>query len=195
MKTCSNCGMPAPPATGISAYCSCEFPLTQTASFSLTATTRGYSWVSHEGVLAEARQEAGLWQVHGSAHGERMLTLVAIRIENEIRVALLDAWLRTIATVIVDPLALSDSGPHRDLGHVRNRRDKSVIAIYGDGPTGLHLVNRDGDVIALASTLPGKRRGLDVIVTSPEVAPTPVTLGGVLLAVELARAGQLRPVA
>jgi hypothetical protein len=197
MKTCSNCGLPAPGSTTSCAYCASEFPLTQTATFSLQASQERYVWMSHSGAIAEAHQEAGLWQVHGANRGERLLTLVAIEVERQIRVALLDSWLRSIATVVVDPVVLArkSSRARREIGYVKNRRDENVLAIFGDGPTGLHLVNRAGEVIALASSFPGRRKGLDVIVTSPEAAPTPVTLGGLLLSVELARAGQLRPVA
>ena len=187
--------MPAPVSTTHCAYCSSEFPLVQTAAFSLLPSAEGYRWLSHEGPLAEARLESGLWQIHGYHRGERLLTLVAIEVDRQIRVALLNSWLRSIATVVVDPAALGrKTKGKRDLGFIRNRKDETVLAIFGDGPTGVHLVNRDSEVIALASTFPGRRRGLDVIVTSPEAAPTPVTLGGVLLAVELARAGQLRSV-
>jgi hypothetical protein len=188
--------MPAPASTESCGFCLNAFPSEGGATFNLVSSGDTYMWTSDRGPIAIARRESGLWHLFDAHTGERELTLVAIELDNSIRVALLDSWLRTLATVVVDPDALPRRAPgsKRGLGSVRNRKDETVLAVYGDGPTGVHLVNREQDVVALASPVTGRRAGLDVLVTNDTSAPAPVTLGGVLLALELARAGQLRPV-
>jgi hypothetical protein len=187
--------MPAPIPTSVCGYCTNVFPGTAVAAFTLVPTVDGYDWSTDTGPVARAREETGLWHVFGAETGERSITLVAVQLDAGMRVALLDAWLRTTATVVVEPTALPRlAGSRRGLGFVRNRRDETVLAVYGDGPTGVHLVNREEAVVALASPLPGRRGGLDVLVTKPQSAPAPIVLGGVLLSLELARVGQLRPV-
>ncbi len=188
--------MPAPASTVSCGYCLNAFPAEEGCTFNLAPSGDTYMWASEGGTIAVARRESGLWHLFNAHTGERELTLVAIELDNYLRVALLDGWLRTLATVVVDPAALPRRvhQPRRGLGSVRNRRDETVLAVYGDGPTGVHLVNREHDVVALASPVPGRRGGLDVLVTNDTSAPAPFTLGGVLLALELARVGQLRAV-
>jgi hypothetical protein len=194
MKTCRQCGMPAPGSTTHCGWCNTEF--TEAATYRLSPAEGGYSWSAERGRVAEARQsEAGLWQVFDAATGDLAITLVAIEMPDELRVALLDNQARSLATVLVDPSSLPrrSRGSRRGLGFVRNRRNEPLLAMYGDGPTGVHLVNHEHDVVALASQVRGGKGGLDVMVTARRHTPNPITLCAVLLSLELARAGQLRP--
>lgn len=186
--------MPAPVSTTVCAWCLAQYSGESQRSYTLAAVGEGYSWVADTGPVAEARRsDAGLWQVFDAGSGELAVTLVAIETGSEMRVTLLDKHARSLASVLVDPGGMPRRARtgRRGLGVVRNRRNEPLLAVYGDGPTGVHLVNREDRVVALASPVPGAR-GLDVVVTRVAAAPNPITLCGVLLALELARAGYLR---
>ena len=64
--------------------------------------------------------------------------------------------------------------------------DRLVFALRGDGPTGIHVIDPRGDVVALASRASGQAGGLDVLVTDAGSGAVTTLVLGLLLAVELA---------
>jgi hypothetical protein len=77
---------------------------------------------------------------------------------------------------------------------VRDSYDKVIMAVRNDGPTGTHIVDTDGRVLAMASRLGGSKQGLDLLLTRAGVQRTETIVFGVTLATELLRKGQLSTV-
>jgi hypothetical protein len=79
---------------------------------------------------------------------------------------------------------------------VRDGYERIVLLARGDGPTGIHLIDSAGNVVALAGRTSRGRIGLDILVLgrAAEVSGHPLVLGVTLL-LELSRVGELRRVA
>ncbi|HZQ27020.1 MAG TPA: hypothetical protein VFA94_04910, partial [Acidimicrobiales bacterium] len=82
------------------------------------------------------------------------------------------------------------------LGIVRDSFGNVLLLVRTDGPTGLHVIDLEGNVLALASTLPGRTRpGLDILVTGTRARQRIHLVLALTLAVELLRLDDLRTVA
>ncbi len=112
--------------------------------------------------------------------------MLAIRRESKYTVALLDQDLNRLATVVVRCGPSLEDSSKRFLAVV-NDDSKTNVVIHGDGPTGYHLINRTGDVLALASPRAGfPISGLDIVLTNSDYRWKPLELFGVLLSLILA---------
>lgn len=138
---CPVCSMPN--AAGRSVCCYCGARLSR-----LTTLTRGKGWAAWDesGVmLALARRRKAGWDISMSSSAKPRL---ALRPTDQAGVqSVLDGDSREIGTLISHP-----EGRGRDRVLLCDDTGACLLALRSDGPTGLHVVDGDGEVLAMASS-------------------------------------------
>jgi hypothetical protein len=188
VKTCEGCGLPAPLSTEKCALCTRPFAGTS-HSYRLASKGESYRWTEDGEVRATALWRDGTWDIVNGATGRVDVTLIAVETDGVRRVAIVDHRARTAATYTP-----ADEEDVAGLGMVRDSFNEPQMLVRGDGPTGVHVVDTEGRVVALASPIEDSPTGLDVVVTGAGSDHSRLLLG-VSLALELLRAGGLRRVA
>jgi len=119
------------------------------------------------------------------------MTLVPVEVDGTTRVALVDHRSRLVATFT--PATAEGAG----LGVVRDGYDRILLLVRGDGPTGIHVIDAEGNVVALAGRVGHEDRiGLDLLVLGRGTDQGTVNLVlGLSLLLELNRVGELRKAA
>jgi hypothetical protein len=117
---------------------------------------------------------------------EVRVTLVGARREDGAGVALVDHRLHSAAT-----FTPGERGAAGDSGMVRDAGGAAYMALRTDGPTGIHIVDPHGRVLALVSRRPPQRVGLDVLVTRAAGSANEPMILGVSLALQLLATGEL----
>lgn len=187
MKTCSSCGLPAPSTTLACALCAHPFPEQGPASYRLEAHGDGYRWLlDGEEVVTAVRRE-GSWDVVDSESGKVAVSLVGTTAEDGTRVAMVDHRHRAVATFV------PTEGDASTLGLVKSSRNQLLMAVRVDGPTGIHVVDTDGRVLALASRHRQRRPGLDLLITRAGASRNETIVFALSLTLELLRLRQLVP--
>ncbi len=189
MKICTACGLPAPLTTSACALCSHSFPDQGPACYRFERHHGGYRWLLDGEETVKATCRDGLWEVVGAGGGggKVAVTLIGVFREERTRVAMVDHRHRTVA-MFVPTEADASSGR----GLVGDTYDQVVMALRADGPTGMHVVDRHGRVLALISSRPrGGRDGLDLLITRAGGSGHESVLFAVSLALEVLRAGEL----
>lgn len=185
--------MPAPISTRCCGYCDRPFVVTGPVTFRLTAAAAGYRWSIDDDEVATATLRDGNWDIYDLRGDTRpALTLVPVDVDGAVRVALVDHRNRLVATFVPDPPGSAG------IGAIRDGYDRILMLVRGDGPTGIHVIDAGGDILALASrTTESERVGLDLLVLSRQADPAPGALLvlGLALLLELVRVGELRPAA
>lgn len=187
MKTCSACGLPAPSTTLACALCAQPFPDQGPTSYRLERHKGGYRWLLDGEEVVSAVRRDGSWDVVDAASGKLAVTLVAISNASRCRVALVDHRRRSVATFV----PAGDDGPA--MGLVYDSHERVLMAVRGDGPTGIHLVDADGQVLALASRHREDRGGLDLLLTRAGDRRNESVVFAVSLTLELLHHRQLVP--
>jgi hypothetical protein len=186
VKTCGACGLPAPSTTLACALCSNPFPNQGPASYRLEPRPGGYRWTLDGEEVVSARLRDGSWDVFDAESGRLAVTLVAVA-GDRTKVAMTDHRHRTVAT-FVPTRADGSSG----FGLVRDGQDDLLMAVRGDGPTGMHVIDANGEVLALASRhRPASEVGMDLLLTRAGGSRSQTILFGLSLALELLRVGEL----
>ncbi|MDA8386176.1 MAG: hypothetical protein M0Z88_07950 [Actinomycetota bacterium] len=184
MRTCQYCGLPAAASVTRCAYCGKD--MVGTGTYELVPRSTHFALGTPGSALAEARLEGGVWRIYGRGSTDASLSMLPMRRQGRYSVALLDEALSRAATVVVRTRS-EPGGPERLLAAV-NDDVRTSLVIYTDGPTGLHMVNRLGDVVALASPKPGgAMAGLDIISMGSDRMAEPVQIFGIFLSLILAR--------
>ena len=188
MKTCTACGLPAPTTTLACALCSHPFPDQGPASYRLESHDGGYRWMLDGEEMVTATWRKGFWDVIDTASGKVAVTLIAVSQEDRIRVAMVDHRHRAVATFV--PSERQGSGA---FGLVRDSYEQVLMGVRADGPTGIHVVDDSGRVLALASRHrpDDEEVGLDLLVTRDGASRNQTIVFGVSLALELLRVGVL----
>ena len=190
MKNCSACGFPAPLAIAACAYCGTVFSAPSPTAYRLEGVEGSYVWRKNGETAAVASWAAGMCRVRLGAGEADALTLVPVANGSAVRVAMVDPDARLVSTLV------PARGP-RDLGSVRDRYEQPRMFVRGDGPTGIHVVDPQGNVVAIASRDPelpaGAGLALDVLVVR-HGDDGDLVLFAIVLATELLRTGELRPV-
>ena len=156
-------------------------------AFSLDRVADGYEWHTDGALVASATTQNGLWQLH-DARGSHVVTLVPIA----------DTFAGTPGLALVGPRA-------RLIGSIRAETDggggstvaadpdgRAVLVLRTDGTQGAHLVDRRGDVIAIASWEEPDAT-TDLLVTALGTRHSLAMVFGLLLSFELSRRAD-RPV-
>jgi hypothetical protein len=189
VKTCPACGMPAPACTRSCGYCERPYAAAGPVTYRLTAVADGYRWTVGDDEVATARWRDGTWDVFDLEGTRPALTLVPVDVDGATRVALVDHRSRLVATFA--PHTTGGTG----IGVIRDGYDRILMLVRGDGPTGTHVIDAEGNVLALAGRASERDRvGLDVLVLAGDGEPVPSSMLvlGVSLLVELFRVGELR---
>lgn len=187
MKSCASCGLPAPSSTLACALCSRPFPHQGPTSYRLESHPGGYRWLLDGEAVVTATWREGSWDVVDADSGKVAVTLIGAPPEGGARVAMVDHRRRAVATF----LPAEDPTISR-VGLVRDSYDHVMMAVRSDGPTGIHVVDTTGNVLALASRHGrGRAAGLELLVTRAGAGGQETVLFGVALALELLRSGEL----
>lgn len=178
--------MPAPSSTRACGYCDRSFGASGPVTYRLTRATDGYRWTVDDDEIATASWRDGTWDVYDLEGTRPALTLVPVDVDGTTRVALVDHRRRIVATFAPTP----DDSRSGGIGVIRDGYDRVLMLVRGDGPTGIHVIDSSGNVLALASRLADRDRvGLDLLVLGED---SPLLVLGVSLLVELVRVGELR---
>lgn len=163
----------------------------RSVAYRLLAAGGRFRWIENRTEVASAVWRDHCWDVRRAADDGVLLSLVGGSVGGRTRVALVDHVSRRAATfAAAEPMSRSH------IGVVRDSRDGVLMVVRADGPTGLHIINPVGELLALSSRrrLP-EGHGCDILVTPAGGADGAVLILGVTLALELLRAGGLRRVA
>lgn len=155
--------------------------------YRLSAAGGRFRWLHDRVEVAYAAWRDQWWDLHRSAGGKVLLSLVSASIDGRTRVALVDHGARRTATFsTAEPMTRSH------IGVVRDSWDDPLLVVRSDGTSGLHLVDPAGTLLAVTT----RRRapeaaGSDVLVTPAGAVVGTELLFGVGLALELLRVGRL----
>lgn len=156
--------------------CGKHFRRTTPTAYRLAATATGYRWTVENDEVATAAFRDGTWDMADTATGQVNVTVVPVgAAETPDRVAIVDHRGRMAATFAAEDCVVRDS------------HGEPLFLVRGDGPTGLHVVDRDGIVLALGSPLPGNRVGIDFLMTPAGQGDRRRILLGLSLALSLMR--------
>lgn len=159
----------------------------RSAQYRLSAVGGRFRWVQGRSEVVSAVWRDHCWDIHRSEDDAVLLSLVGGSLGGRTRIALVDHENRRASTFATgEPMSRSH------IGVVRNSWDALVMVVRADGPTGLHIIDPSGELLALSSRRrPPESPGCDVLFT-PTGAGCGTLLFGVTLALELLRAGALR---
>lgn len=187
MKTCSACGLPAPSTTLACALCSHPFPNQGPATYRLESRPGGYRWLLDGEEMVTVTGRDGSWDVVDTTSGKLAVTLIGASHDTPTRVAMVDHRHRTVATFIP-----AEESAWPISGFVHDSFGNLMMAVREDGPTGIHVVDVEGRVLALASRRGrGRSAGLDLLLTRAGASRNETIVFGVSLVLELLRSGQL----
>ena len=161
-------------------------------TYHLSAAAGRFRWTHDHQVVATAAWREHCWDLYDCSQGSAFLSVVAGSVDGHTRVALVDHPKRSVATY-----SSAEPMTREHIGIVRDNDGALQMLIRADGPTGLHVIDPTGRVLAITS----RRRapegtGCDLLVTpAGEEAEAVHVLFGLTLALELLRTGRLRHVA
>jgi len=153
-------------------------------AFVLERRAGGYDWYTDGALVASAAPVTGMWQL-SDARGGHVVTLVPLG----------DGAGPREGTALVGPKArlLGSIHPRDDAidgrsgGSVASDADgRPVLVLRTDGERGAHLVDRRGDVVAIASWEDGEAT-TDLLVTPLGTRHSLAMVFGLLLALEVGR--------
>lgn len=165
--------------------CGKAFRRTTPTSYRLAATATGFRWTVDNAEVAVAVWRDGTWDLADAATDQVNVTVVPVGAcgpgDAPDRVAIVDHRGRMAATFAAED------------GIVRDSHGEPMLLVRGDGPTGLHVVDRDGVVLALGSPLGAHRTGMDLLVTPAGLGERRRILMGLSLALTVMRVSDRRP--
>lgn len=156
--------------------------------YRLSVVGRRFRWTVGRTEVASAVWRDRCWDLHPAEGGAPLMSLVGGSLDGHTRVALVDHAARRTATfATAEPMSRSQ------IGVVRDSTGAVIMVVRADGPTGLHMINSVGELLALSSRRKGPDgQGCDVLLTPAGAATGRMLIFGVTLALELLRAGGLR---
>ena len=158
--------------------------------YRLSTGSGRFRWSCDGREVAAARWRDHCWDVEDSVLGAVVLSLVGGSYLGHTRVALVDhPGRRTLTFAPGDPLSRAH------IGTVRDSDGDPVALIRADGPTGLHVIDPRGGMLALTSRRRRPAAGCDVLVLPAAAAVGTTLVLGLTLALELLRTGGLRSAA
>lgn len=161
-------------------------------TYHLGAAAGRFRWTSDHQVVVTAAWREHCWDLYDTSGGRPLLSVVAGSVDGHTRVALIDHANRTVAT-----FSSAEPMTREHIGVVRDNFGAIQMVVRADGPTGLHVIDPTGMVLALTSRRrPPEGTGCDLLVTEAGTAADAIhVLFGLTLALELLRTGRLRHVA
>ena len=174
MRSCRSCSCPASVARDTCAFCGAVLERPEPVAFCLERNGDEFRWVTDHALVASAWIVDGLWQLH-DARGSHVVTLVPIG----------------------DGPGAALVGPDASLlGRIRANEDggstvvdpegRGVLVLRPDGPQAAHVVDRRGDVVAMASW-DDPQASTDLLVTAHGTGQSLAMVFGMVLSLELER--------
>lgn len=159
----------------------------RSVAYRLSPAGGRFRWSEGRTEVASAVWRDHCWDIHRTEDDVVLLSLVAGSLDGRTRIALVDHLSRRASTFsAAEPMTRSH------IGMVRDSWDAPLMLIRADGPTGLHVINPVGELLALSSRRrPPEGSGCDILVT-PQGGAHAAVMFGVTLALELLRGGILR---
>lgn len=161
-------------------------------TYHLGAAAGRFRWTRDHQVVVTAAWREHCWDLYEGPGGPAVLSVVAGSVDGHTRVALVDHPNRTVAT-----FSSAEPMTRAHIGIVRDNAGAVQMLVRADGPTGLHVIDPAGVVLALTSRRrPPEGHGADLLVTTAgQTAVAVHLLFGLTLSLELLRTGRLRHVA
>jgi hypothetical protein len=148
--------------------------LQEPVAFALERRANGFRWVTDNAIVASAWMIDGLWQLH-DARGSHVVTLVPFG----------DG--PGIALVGPEAQLLGRIRPHEEGGTVTTDAEgRAVLVLRPDGIQAAHLVDRNGDVVAMVSW-ETPDASTDMLVTAHGTGQSLALVFGMFLSLELDR--------
>jgi hypothetical protein len=153
-------------------------------TFVVERSDERFMWFADGTMVAVAVRLHGLWQI-ADARGRHVVTLMPltqVRRDDRDALALVGPSARLLGTVYYD-----DTPPGHP-GAVTTCDDSGeiVLVLRGDGPTASHMVDRDGEIVAVLSW--GDEPGVtDLLVTAVGTRQSLALVFGLMLGAELSR--------
>jgi hypothetical protein len=164
----------------VCAFCGADLVRSEPVAFALVGAGDGYEWFTDGSLVASAAQINGLWQLH-DARGDHVVTLVPIgECASGPAVALIGAHARLLGSI--RPERESSTGASM----VSDPDGRPVLVLRTDGEQGAHLVDRRGDVVAVASW-EEPDAPMDLLVTALGTRHSLAMVFGLLLSFEVGR--------
>lgn len=158
--------------------------------YRLSAASGRFRWTCDGREVATAWWRDHCWDLQDSASGAVVLSLVGGSYLGHTRVALVDhPGRRTFTFAPGEPV----SRVH--IGTLADSDGRPVAVVRADGPTGLHVIDPAGGLLALTSRRRGPASGCDVLLLPAGATVGATLILGLTLALELLRTGGLRSVA
>jgi rRNA maturation protein Nop10 len=188
VRICDSCHCPAAPTRENCPFCGADLLRPAPVAFSLERRDGKFEWYTDGALVASASGMNGLWQLC-DARGSHVVSLVPIGDDSpEEGVALVGPNARLLGSI----------RPHEDNseghlgGSVASDPDgRPVLVLRGDGGQAAHLVDRRGDIVAVASW-EDHEAATDLLVTPLGTRHSLAMVFGLLLSLELSRnAGRL----
>ena len=183
MKTCESCGCPSTASRTACAFCNAPIDGATPIAFVVVQSDDRVEWIAEGTVVASAVTVHGLWQIL-DARGRHVVTLMPRNPtagEDQPGVALIGPSAKLLGTIRPDE---DDRG--RSDAITSDQDGQTVLVMRGDGPTGSHIVDRQGEVVAVSSW--GDQDGVtDLLVTASGTGQSLALVFGLVLAGELTR--------
>lgn len=180
MRTCSACQCPAPSTATACAFCGASYSAPSAVTFSLERFKDGFGWLTAGTLVASATMVDGSWRLTDARH-DHVVTLVP----------LFDDY--GLALVAPDASLIGAIRPHEEQGvgpmvaAVATDPDgDTVLVLRTDGGNAAHVVDADGDVVALASW-EHELASTDLLVTALGTRHSLAMVFGLVLSLELSR--------
>ena len=187
MRICAACGCPASVVPTQCGWCGAPLAASSSVTFVLERTADRFAWYNEGTLVAEAAMMHGVWQIRDSRR-RRVVTLMPLApdlhggsAESKAEIALIGPTARFIGTI-----DRGDDERGRADATARDEAGRSVLVMRGDGPTGGHIVDRSGEIVAIASW-DGERGNTDLLITANGARQPLSLVFGLLLAIELDR--------
>jgi hypothetical protein len=143
-------------------------------AFSLERRANGFRWVTDNAIVATAWMVDGMWQLH-DARGSHVVTLVPFG--DVPGVALVGPEARLLGRIL----------PRDEGGSLAADPDgRAMLVLRPDGGQAAHLVDRHGDVVAMASW-DDPDASTDLLVTAHGTGQSLALVFGMFLSLELER--------
>ena len=165
-------------------------PPARAERYRLSTASGRFRWTCEGREVATAWWRDHCWDLRDSATGAVVLSLVGGSYLGHTRVALVDhPGRRTFTFAPGEPVSRAH------IGTLTDTDGAAVVLVRADGPTGLHVIDAGGGMLALTSRRRGPGSGCDLLLLPAGAALGTTLVLGLTLALELLRSGGLRSVA
>jgi len=183
VRICDSCHCPAASTRDVCPFCGATLDRAEPVAFSLEHRGSGYEWYTDDALVASATVVHGYWKLT-DARGAHVVTLVGLGESggDAEGMALLGPGARLVGSI-----RSHEDGSDGSSGSIASDADgRPVLVLRSDGDQAAHVVDRNGDVVAVASW-EDRDGATDLLVTAIGTRHSLALVFGLLLAFEVAR--------